>query len=315
MPREINKSNILKTGLARFVLFLIVSAIATGCFNDVTGNSSVKGWGLNSSNTGLAGAGIDGATLPLYTGPSTVPAGTVISEKRIDKQLNLNAGNIIIERCLIQPATTGFGTAFIGCGNVNAVATIRDCDIDGSLITDNNVVGFSFAFSGSGVIERCNIHDTGSGIWLSNCNREVRAEGNYIHGLRWGVGGSPAGPSHTDGITIRGYSGPSAMIRNNRIDCSSGSDTGSIFFQPYSGFVNNVTVTGNLLEGLGYKLILETNAYGYGGNMVSYNNRFATTGWLVSITGGMGWAKWENNYINDPSRNDNKGTSVAKPIP
>lgn len=69
----------------------------------------------------------------------------------------------------------------------------------------------------------------------------------------WRAWGDPATTgNHSDGFTVRDFpAGPGRLliVRNNRIDCDSGNDTGAFFVQTYGGNIDNVAASGNLLEG------------------------------------------------------------------
>jgi hypothetical protein len=284
--------------------------------------SDSLGWQLNGTNSGLARLGVDKSKLALYSGPAKPVSGTTISDKRIETCLDLSAGGVTIERCWIHPLTATKGNHLIVTYDNNnaqapapAMVTIRDSDIDGTAIDAYTVCG-ALAFSGGGTIQRCNIYGAGSGIgvWHAGTSLPVIVEGNYIHGLRaWGDPATTG--SHNDGFTVREYRGPSVIVRNNRIDCSSGNDTGAFFIQPYSGFIDNVLAQGNLLEGLGYQMIVERNNYDYGTHLRSVNNRFSCTGFgagYVDKKGlGYGWAEWNGNFRNDASKADNQGAIVT----
>jgi hypothetical protein len=281
-----------------------------------------KGWELNETNTGLAGVGIEAYSLPIYRGPSKPAKGAVIAEMKIETTLDLSAGGITIERCWIRPASISRGNNFINTFDNNGHqepapenVVVRDCDIDGTALSAYDVC-FSAAFVGNGTVERCHIYGMGSGVAIFHAGDKIPAliQGNYIHGLRaWG---NPATDgSHNDGFTIRDYAGPSAVVRNNRIDCSSGNDTGAIFIQPYAGFIDNVLVEGNFLEGLGYQLILERHNYDYGTSLRAVDNRFSGTGFgpgYVDRKGlTYGWAEWQDNFRSDPSKEGNRGARTT----
>jgi hypothetical protein len=122
--------------------------------------------------------------------------------------------------------------------------------------------------------------------------------------------------SYQDGITIRDYSGPHVIIRNNRIDATSELETGSCFIQAGMGFIDNVLVEGNPLEGNNWKLALEASSHGYGNNLRATDNRFSNTGYGEAyVSGSAGWSVWQNNYMNDPAQPDHKGAIVTKPMP
>lgn len=290
----------------------------------------LKGWKLNESNTGLAGVGLSCDQLPLYAGDGKVPAGVTIRGQRIETTLDLSAGNITVERSCIRPKAVGRGLSLVSTTDYNrcdasscppppAPSTLRDCEIDGSLV-DNFTVAYSLGFGGIGSVERCYIHDVGSGIGVygEGTQFDAFAVGNYITRLRaWGDAG--AGGSHNDGLTVRSFPNSSrqAVIRNNRINASSGNDTGALFIQPNGASIDNVLVEGNLLEGNGYQLGLEANDFVFGRSMRAVDNRFSGTsfgpGYVESKGLGYGWAEWRDNYINDPTKSDNRGRPVPQP--
>jgi hypothetical protein len=306
--------------LSLFVL--ILNACFLQSFNGGTHGLDLKGWDLDETNTGLAAVGIDPASLPLYAGPAAPPDGTVIREKRIDKPLDLKAGEITIERCWIRPVQTS-SVAFLtnltaNIPQTSGFATIRYCDIDGSAIAAAADVAYIFVFKGCGVIEHCNIFAVGSGImFLSHTNREMRALGNYIHDLRGANDPAHhATSSHIDGITVRGYAGIGLAIAGNRVDCETGFDTGSLFIAGTFGYINNVTVHDNLLEGAGHNLILEFDNNGYGDSLRALDNRFRPTQFSAAYAdGGPGWDGWSRNYLYDSLQTDGKGAPVAAPQP
>jgi len=314
-----------KRSIAVLVAALPCAAIIADCgFLIGVGNGpETYGWKLTEQNTGLANRGIDKNTLTVYSGPAKPASGTTISNMRIDRPLDLSAGGITIEECWIRPLPANFTKGqqiLVTYDNNNnqapapSVVTVADCDIDGTAI-DAEKICAALAFSGSGTVRGCNIYGMGSGIgiWRSSSSQSALIEGNYIHGLRkWGDPRTTG--SHNDGFTIRDFIGPSVVVRNNRIDCSSGNDTGAFFIQPYSGPIDNLLAQGNLLEGNNYQMQLDQMNYDYGRNMCAVNNRFSGTGFGPSsvIRGSLsyGWAEWRDNYLNDPRKSGNKGAAV-----
>ncbi|HUQ55857.1 hypothetical protein [Lentzea sp.] len=289
--------------------------------------SGAPGWQLTQNNTGLAAAGLNCDSLPAYTGPAAPASGTVISGKRIDQALVLFAGNITVEKSCIRPTklneaaplvTTNGPCGSNSCQVTGAPVTIRDSNIDGSKLSAATIAK-SCAFLGVGTLQRNYITGMGSGICFYNTGSTLNAlaEGNYITGLR------TAGDAHNDGATIRDFPlnrNPNRTLafRNNRIDCSTGQDTGALFIQTYGGDIDNVTVEGNLLEGGGYQLGLESShGHQYGRNMRSTNNRFTGSGWgaaYVTENGvGYKWAVWQNNFLLDPNAPDAKGKPAPTP--
>jgi len=285
------------------------------------------GWKLTQANTGLAAHGLNCDALPAYTGPGAPGAGTVISGKRIEQALTLFAGNITIEKSCIRPAklneaaplvTTNGPCGSNSCQVTGAPVTIRDSNIDGSKLSASTIAK-SCAFLGVGTLQRNYITGMGSGICFYNTGSSLNAlaEGNYVHALR------TAGDAHNDGATVRDFpldknAGRTLTFRNNRIDCSTGQDTGALFIQTYGGDIDNVTVEGNLLEGGGYQLGLESShGNQYGRNMRSINNRFTGSGWgaaYVTANGvGYKWAVWQDNFLLDANAPDAKGKAAGTP--
>ncbi|MFI6093956.1 hypothetical protein ACIA8G_00265 [Lentzea sp. NPDC051213] len=285
------------------------------------------GWKLTQGNTGLAAHGLNCDSLPAYTGPSSPAAGTVISGKRVEQALTLFAGNITIEKSCIRPTklneaaplvTTNGPCGSNSCQVTSAPVTIRDSNIDGSKLSAGTIAK-SCAFLGVGTLQRNYISGMGSGICFYNTGHSLDglAEGNYVRGLR------TAGDAHNDGATVRDFpldrnAGRKLTFRNNRIDCSTGQDTGALFIQTYGGDIDNVTVEGNLLEGGGYQLGLESShGNQYGRNMRSINNRFTGSGWgaaYVTANGvGYKWAVWQDNFLLDMNAADAKGKPAGSP--
>ncbi|MFS8104398.1 hypothetical protein LFM09_45560 [Lentzea alba] len=285
------------------------------------------GWKLTQGNTGLAAHGLNCDALPVYTGPGSPAAGTVISGKRIEQSLTLFAGNITIEKSCIRPTklneaaplvTTNGPCGSNSCQVTGSPVTIRDSNIDGSKLSASTIAK-SCAFLGVGTLQRNYITGMGSGICFYNTGNSLSglAEGNYVRGLR------TAGDAHNDGATVRDFpldrnAGRTLTFRNNRIDCSTGQDTGALFIQTYGGDIDNVTVEGNLLEGGGYQLGLESShGNQYGRNMRSINNRFTGSGWgaaYVTSNGvGYKWAVWQDNFLLDMNAPDAKGKPAGSP--
>lgn len=291
---------------------------------------SYAGWELDASKTGLAPKGLSCSSLPPYTGSGKPAAGTTISEKRIATTLDLSNGGITIEKSCIQPTSVGAGLPLItttdynncpsGCTLTPTTVTIRDSEIDGSLMSAS-MVAQACAFLGIGNIERNYIHGMGSGICIFNTGFTLSStvQGNYVHQLR------AFGVSHNEAFTIRDFPtnivpNRSINILNNRFDASSGNDTGAAFLQTYGDNINNVLFDGNLLEGEGYQLGLEAG-YGniYGTSMRVNNNRFTGTGYGVGYVTdaglGYGWSQWTNNYIYNPGAVNGQGVPAVEPTP
>ncbi len=293
--------------------------------------TALRGWELDGSNTGLAGAGIDRNTLPLYEPPAAevqygtwfVPAGTAMTGQCVEMGgIDLSAGNITFERCWFRPTSIGRGMPLLRGGGA-LQNTIRSCDIDGSAIPlsadGTNPACGSIAISCSNIrVLLCNITALASGVAFFG-EEPVTLEGAYIHDLVQGEWFLGSGQSHQDGFTIRDYTGPLALIRNSHILTNPASHiaTGAFFLQATwdDCFMDNIYVTGNLLAGYGYNLSVDRDNGGYGRHLWAVDNRFDPySGWLAAVDHGPGLALWRDNYLNDPGQPDNRGTAVAEPM-
>ena len=291
-------------------------------------SSNLLGWELTASNIGLVGVGVNGALLPAYTGAYEVPAGTTISNKLITEGLDLQAGNIVVERCLFKPtdATAGGGWPIchtfdpsMGTPSPNTLpVTIRDCEFDGSLMSVTiSEVGQTVAHHGNANMYRNYIHHLGGGFATihSGATLSVVVENNYVRDMI-SVGDPATTGNHCDAYTIRDFEtapGRTCVVRNNRFDCSTANATGACFIQANAGPIENVTVQGNYLEGDGWNLALETNNFFYS-NVDIINNRFRATGaGRAYYTGGSGYDTWTENYDYHATNPDHKGAVVNEP--
>lgn len=291
------------------------------------------GWNVSDQNVGLAPFGLSCASLPLYTGPLSVPKGTTISNVRITGKLDLSKGNISIIKSCIQPTNaadfTGweplvYNTDFNGSlGNIESSmekVRILDSEIDGSQIPSSNIAG-SCGFHGLGDIERNYIHGMGSGIclrWNWNSTYDGLIVNNYVTALR------AANGSHNEAATIRDFNTeivPSRKVtfQGNRLNSHTGSDSGALFIQAIDGTINNTYLLNNLFEGGGYSLVLGTSTYDYGRNMNAQNNRFYNYPGDYGPTSlgrgtlDYGWNTWSDNYMYDASAQNAKGAFIPAP--
>lgn len=284
--------------------------------------STLYGWQLTKYSVGLNKYGINGSTLPLYTGILKPLAGAVIRNKKITSPLDLSNGNITIEKCLIQPTSSGQGVPILTTFDSNGVkpgdgpVSIIDCTIDGSQLSQFSAA-MSSAIQAIGTIRGNYIKGLGSGIAILNVGTQFDGlvEGNYVTDLV-AYGDAATDGNHSDGFTVRDFDisiNPSRqlVVQNNRFDESSGNDTGALFIQTNSGRIGNVLVQGNLLEGGGYNMALNQQNFTYS-NIRSTNNRFQPTGYGASyVDGGIGYTQWTDNYLNDPAQPDNRGSVVT----
>jgi hypothetical protein len=285
--------------------------------------STLRGWELNAANVGLAPFGMVGSQLPAYTGPSEIPAGSRISGVRFTGPISLYRGDIVIEKCAFRPTSVSTGLPIATTTNYNGNAetamgrvVIRDCEFDGTLLGAQQAA-FAFAFNGIADLQRNYIHHLGSGFGLANTGTQFDAliEQNFVTDtIAWGNAATTG--NHIDAFTIRDFtdaarSSRAAIIRNNRFDAGTSSNvTGAFFIQAIYGRVDNVSIEGNLLQGKGYNLGLEQSSDGYS-NITCINNRFSSSGWGTHyVSGGAGWATWQENYVYAPAQPDGKGAVV-----
>ncbi|MGY1649746.1 hypothetical protein [Geodermatophilus sp. SYSU D01119] len=292
---------------------------------------ALRGWELDAGNTGLRPFGLTCEELPLYTGAVRPAAGTVIEQRRVTTPLDLSNGGITITRSCVQPTSVGRGLPVLttthlddcsdetGCPAPPSRVTISWSEIDGSLLSPEEAA-MTTGFLGIADLRGNHVHDVGSGIGLVNTGRHLSSvvERNYVTGLR--AHGNPATDgNHSDAFTIRDFDtsaepGRTLLVADNRFDCSSGSDTGALFVQTWSGDIDNVRITGNLLEGGGYQLGLNQDFGSSYGDVVAVDNRFSGTGYGAAyVQGGAGWTRWADNHLDDPARPEHRGEPVAAP--
>lgn len=306
------KKIILLTTLISLSLSLLYNCFTTSAW----AGSSLKGWELSEKNTGLKG---DYTKLKIIK-PEDVGSlarktlfvsknNITISDKHIPYQVVVTGKGVIFERCRFQPTTTGKGSPLIRSQESRAI--FRDCEMDFSKVPIEQAY-MSIGITLCGEIYRCNIYGSSTGIYISNNKSKETsiAEGNYIHGLRF------QRPAHVDGLTIRRCDGQGGMIiRNNRI-ITDVPATGALFIQAWAGHINNVLIEGNLLQGYGHCLGLESNKHGYGKNMRAINNRLdawtvqGAGPWYTTVAGGTSWSVWKDNYAYDAKAKDFKGQVV-----
>lgn len=311
-----------------FVIFdalVTPAAIPTGLvFGNPTANtgggSAPNGWTLTTSNVGLAGVGLVGANLPLYTGSTTPASGTVITEMRIESTINLSNGNVTLRRCLIRPASIGQGVPVVTTSQDGTLTppptpvTIEDCDIDMSHLGDEPA-GRATGFWGVANLRRNKIWGMGTGIAILQSGTQLSCEvvNNYCYDMR-SVGDPATTGNHCSAFTIRGFAAPTGrtcLVKGNRFNLNTANASAAIFLQTYEGTIQNVTVDGNLLEGNGYNLVLEAYAGVTYTGMTANNNRFAPTGYGAGYTSGDTWDVFTENYMNDPLAVDNKGAFIG----
>lgn len=281
---------------------------------------ALMGWQLTATNVGYTPHG-SCAALPLYAGPNKPARGAVLTRVRIEKHLDLTAGDVVIEKSCIAPRSTGNLGALVStivCPNDcndglpagAAAPIIRDSDISG-LNLSAGAIAKSCAFDGVGKLYRNHIFGMGSGI----CFRETGttqnglAENNYVHALRH------SGDAHHEAATVRDFRQNTAGTRTasfvgNRLECKLGGwETGGLFVQDTWVEIRHVLAQNNYFEGAGY--LLRIDSRGKVSNAHSVNNRFRLDGAYAATTSNITWSTWRDNHLYDPARTDGKGAPVG----
>lgn len=294
---------------------------------------TLMGWQITADNIGLKPHGLSCDSLPLYTGPMDIPAGTTISGKRIEGFVNAAAGNITVEKSCIRPKGSSWGYIFeaayfdgSGPGGSNIPAkgpvTIRDSEIDASRITTQEGRARSDGIRGSANIYRNYIHGMGTGISIavSNNKLSIVIENNYVDDMTSYGDGATSG-THSSAFTVRDFpaegTARTITVRNNRFNCDGGNETGAHTIQTTFGAIDNLISEGNLLEGNSFLSRLERYDGTPYSNIKMNNNRFrfgpSVYGAALAQGGGAGYAQWTENYMYDPAKADGKGSAVPKP--
>jgi hypothetical protein len=282
---------------------------------------ALKGWELTPNNIGLAPHGLSCASLPIYSGPSVLPAGTTISGKRITVPLDVSAGGILIEKSCIKPTSAGPGLieGYYPLGDI----TIRDSEFDGSLVPPD-ALETACAFTGGGNLLRNYIHDVGSGICMVS-STNTRDQGsipntilimnNYVHKLFHYT------DAHHEAATVRDFVKNADNSRSMRwvgnfLNSDSQFVSGGLFIQPTFEPIHNVTMVDNVFAGEGFNLWLQQSGCCTYSNMRAINNRFkaGTREWYGPLyTDGPGWAEYHDNHLYDASQPDARGAVVNWP--
>jgi hypothetical protein len=283
---------------------------------------ALKGWELTPTNVGLGPHGLSCASLPIYSGPNVLPAGTTISGKRITIPLDVSAGGIVIEKSCIKPtsAEVGLIEGYYPQGDI----TIRDSEFDGSLVPPASLES-ACAFTGGANLLRNYIHDVGSGICMvSSTNtrdqggvpKNILIMNNYVHKL------FHYSDAHHEAATVRDFVMNADNSRSMRwvgnflnSDCQYVS--GGLFLQPTFEPFHNIALEDNVFAGEGFNLWLTDSGCCTYSNMRAINNRFkaGTREWYgpVYTQGGPGWTEWSNNNLYDGTQPDARGAEVNKP--
>lgn len=299
----------------------------------ITAQASIgKGWALTSSSVGLTPFGVTCSALPEYNAPNnhTVPAGTTISRQRITTWLDLSMGNITISQSCVQPkpGEVGSGSTALttwSTRDLQGPVVIQDSEYDGSLLNQHDQAWINL-FSGAASMYRNYIHNSGSGISIQGSyektGQNIIIQNNYVDKLV-AYGDASGSGNHQSAFTVRDTDttvnpNRQVLVKDNYLNATGGSVTGSFFVQPNGDNVRNVTAQGNLLAGEGYNLILEADPTRFGGvsyyNMRAIDNRFQPTEYGPSrVREGEGWTTFTNNYLYNAAGTDGKGAAVTTP--
>ena len=198
---------------------------------------------VNASNTGLAGIGVDPATLTTQGAITYSTAGQTITGKKFTGRATITGDNITISGCQFVGGDVG-ATAYIPCrvsGGSNF--TIQDC----TFTPDTGLafyIGIDIIGGDGATIQRNDIGTCSNGITLDvGTITNTLIQYNYIHDLTGG-----------DNDCVEVYAGSGVTILNNWLVLSSDSathDQSSINIAPYrSGIaVDHVLARGNFMDG------------------------------------------------------------------
>lgn len=283
----------------------------------------VRGWRINAKNIGLARFGLSCDELPVYRGPDTPPFGARIIGKLVTVPLDLSNGGVKVRRSCIRPTYPGALNNFLvsttTCGDTcyppeRGRTVITDSEISGFGMTPDQIAG-SCGFMGVADIKRTLFRGMGTGICImdTGTRKSVLVEQNYVTGLR------AFGESHNEAATVRDFRGDgrSVVFRNNRLSIDlDGHTSGGLFIQPTWWSIYHLKVVGNLLEGIGYNLVVTNSLPGEDAeydDLSAVNNRFLSEGYGPTSIEGPGWDVWRDNYHYAPGKPGSRGRPVRKP--
>lgn len=285
----------------------------------------VRGWRLNAKNVGLARFGLTCDDLPRYRGPAKPSFGARIVGKLVTVPLDLSNGGVKVRRSCIRPTYPGGLSDFLvsttTCGDTcyppdRGRTVITDSEISGYGMEAEQVAG-SCGFMGVGTIRRTLFRGMGNGICImdTGTRKSVLVEQNYVTNLR------AFGDSHNEAATVRDFRGRDTdrevVFRNNRLSIDlDGNTSGGLFIQPTWKSIYHLDVVGNLLEGIGYNLVVTNSLPGEDaeyGDLIAVNNRFLSEGYGPASVEGPGWDIWRENYHYAPGRPGSRGRPVREP--
>ena len=259
------------------------------------------GWQLTAGNTGLAGAGVDRTTLPVFAGP--VPPGATLSLVKITEGLDLtDRPDVTLDRVWLQPLGTS-KALILGPGTV-----IRNSDIDGSLMPPGERWGLFHDYTDGApyTIDKVQVTGVSVGAQLDGLTPGTMAD-TYIHGL------VSTGGAHLDGFTRRSGSGPLSIV-GSRLTVDFGSFATGAFFLQNAGDerIAGVTLQDTYLEGDGWVMTLENRGPGTDLDARNVRIRFTEYG-AVTTAGRVTVDEWTDVFLYDPSKPDAAGAAVPRP--
>lgn len=285
----------------------------------------VRGWRLTTRNIGLGRFGLSCDQLPVYGGPAKPPFGARIVGKLVTKPLDLSNGGVKVRRSCIRPTYPGglnnYLVSTTTCGDTcyppaRGRTVISDSEISGFGMAVEQIAG-SCGFMGVGTIRRTLFRGMGTGICIMDTGTRQSAlvEQNYVTDLR------ACCDSHNEAATVRDFRGWSTdrtvVFRNNRLGIDlDGFTSGGLFIQPTWESIYHLDVVGNLLEGIGYNLVVTNTLPGEDGeygDLRAVNNRFLSQGYGPTSIEGPGWDVWRHNYFLASGRPGGRGGTVSKP--
>lgn len=299
-----------------------VASVATSRADEPIG-PGVRGWRLSTRNIGLGRFGLSCDDLPTYGGPAKPAFGAKIVGKLVTVPLDLSNGGVKVRRSCIRPTSPGHLNNFLvsttTCGDTcyppaRGRTVITDSEISGYGMTPDQIAG-SCGFMGVADIKRTLLRGMGTGICImdTGTKKSVLIEQNYVTDLRAASG------SHNEAATVRDFRGEgrSVVFRNNRLAIHlDGHTSGGLFIQPTWLSIYHLDVVGNLIEGIGYNLVVTNSQPGEGAeydHIRAINNRFRSQGYGPTSIEGPGWDVWRDNYHYAPNRDGARGRVVRKP--
>ena len=263
------------------------------------------GWELTAANTGLAGAGVDRASLPPFDG--NITPGMTLSRVKITGGVDLtDLPDVTLDQVWLHP--TGTNRALIlGPGTI-----IKDSDIDGSAMPRGERWGLFHGDTGGAEysIARVSITGVSIGAWLDGSAPGTMTD-TYIRDL------ISTADAHLDGFTRRSGTGPLTIARSRIADDYTDGGgthaTGSVFLQnTWGGKIGGITIRDTFLEGNGFNLALENRG---ASTSIGVNNlRLRPTEYdAVSTQGPVDITDWTDVFLYDADKPNAAGRAVARP--